>query len=194
MANAGSGSRGPDSGEDTLVGGAECCWDRDSLGMFVFFGAVSHSTLLTLLTVGAGVGAAMGSWSFGGWLKIDWVPPAVILLAKLMVLVLAGIVGAWGGYQFGASQEVECCVGPAITPITYTALGATAATNAAALVMGVADEIKVRGGWAKLRAAAGSTLGSRGEAGRFSRQIRRFALSCPGKLAGANWHEGHTPD
>lgn len=63
-----------------------------------------------------------------------------------MVLVLVGIVEAWGDYQFGASQEVECCVGPSITPITYTALGATTVTNAVALVMGITNEIKARVG------------------------------------------------
>jgi hypothetical protein len=134
-------------------------------GMFVFSGAVAHSTLLTLFMVGAGVGAAVGS--FGAWLKIDRVPGSSILFGKMIVLLLAGIGGAWGSYQFGTNQEVECCVGSAITPITYTALGATAATNAAALVMGVASDIKVRGGWARFRTAAGgSTVGAKREAGR----------------------------
>jgi hypothetical protein len=56
--------------------------------------------------------------------------------------MLLGIGGAWGGFQFGANQEVACCVGPAITPITYTAMGASAATNAVALAMGIAHAIK----------------------------------------------------
>ena len=133
--------------------------------MFVFFGAVSHATLLYLLMSGAGVGAGVGA--FVAWLRIDRVPPRPLLLAGALTLVLAGIGGAWGGYQFGADQAVACCVGPAITPITYTALGATAGTSAAGLVMGIAHEIKVRGAWAKFRMAdASSAIGASSEAGR----------------------------
>lgn len=127
--------------------------------MFVFFGAVSHATLLILFMSGAGIGAGLGS--FVAWLRVDWVPPWPVVLA----LVLADIGGAWGGFQFGANQEVACCTGPAITPITYTALGATAAANAVALAMGVAHEIKARRGWKRLSAAdAGSAAGSSSEA------------------------------
>jgi hypothetical protein len=135
--------------------------------MFVFFGAVSHATLLVLFMSGAGIGAGLGG--FFGWLRIDWVPPWPLLLGVVLALVLAGIGGAWGGFQFGANQEVPCCVGPAIGPITYTALGATAGANAAALAMGVAHEIKARRGWIRFRAAnAGSAAGSSSEARRLA--------------------------
>ena len=120
--------------------------------MFVFSGAVSHATLLILFMIGAGLGAGLGGYI--AFLRVDGPPTPPLLLAGGLALVLAGIGGAWGGYQFGASQEVECCVGPAVTPITYTALGATVGANAAALVMSVAHEIKARGGWAKFRTAA----------------------------------------
>lgn len=111
--------------------------------LFVFSGAVSHATLLSLFMIGAGAGAGVGG--FIAWLKLDQAPPWPLLLAGALAVVLAGIGGAWGGFQFGANQEVECCVGPAITPITYMALGATAAANAAALAVGVAHEIKANG-------------------------------------------------
>ena len=117
--------------------------------MFVFFGAASHATLLVLFMSGAGLGAGLGSYI--GFLRVDWVPPPPMLLAVGLVLVLAGIGGAWGGFQFGANQEVECCVGPAVTPITYTALGATLGSNAAALVMGIANEVKTRRAWSKFQ-------------------------------------------
>ena len=120
--------------------------------MFVFFGAVSHATLLVLFMCGAGLGAGLGSYI--AFLRVDWVPPAPMVAAIGLVLLLAGVGGAWGGFQFGANQEVECCVGPAVTPITYTALGATLGANAAALVMGVANEIKTRRGWSKFQPAA----------------------------------------
>lgn len=120
--------------------------------MFVFFGAVSHATLLVLFMSGAGIGAGLGSYM--AWLRVDRVPPWPVLLALISAMVLAGVAGAWGGFQIGANQEVECCVGPPITPITYTALGATAVANAAALVMGIAQEIKARGGWTGLGTTA----------------------------------------
>ena len=120
--------------------------------VFVFFGAVSHAALLALFMSGAGLGAGLGSYL--AWLRVDRVPPWPVLLAMVLAMVLAGTGGAWGGFQFGANQEVECCVGPPITPITYTALGATAAANAAALVVGIAHEIKARGGWTGLGTAA----------------------------------------
>jgi hypothetical protein len=123
--------------------------------LFVFSGAVSHATLLSLFMTGAGIGAGVGG--FTAWLKVDKAPPWPLLLAGALAVVLAGIGGAWGGFQFGANQEVECCVGPAITPITYTALGATAAANVAALAMGVAHEISARGGWKRSRAENGSS-------------------------------------
>ncbi len=127
--------------------------------IFVFSGAGSHATLLALFMGGGGIGA--GSGSFLAWLRVDWVPPWPMLLAAVLAPVLAGIAGAWGGFQFGANQEVVCCAGPDITPITYTALGATAAANAAALLMGIAHEIKSRRGWTGLgTTAAGSALGT----------------------------------
>ncbi len=120
--------------------------------MFVFFGAAAHATLLVLFMLGAGLGAGFGGYVAA--LRVDLAPSVPILLAAGLVLVLAGIGGAWGGFQFGANQEVECCVGPAVTPIAYTAMGATLGANAAALVMAVAHQVKARRGWSKLQPAA----------------------------------------
>ena len=119
--------------------------------MFVFFGAVAHATLLVLFMFGAGLGAGGGSYI--AFLRVDWVPTAPMLTAIGLTLLLAGIGGAWGGFQFGANQEVECCVGPPVTPITYTAIGATLGANAAALVMAVAHEVKARRGWSEFQPA-----------------------------------------
>ena len=102
-------------------------------GMFVFWGAVSHTTLLLLFMTGAGVGAGIGS--FAAWLRIDLAPRASLLAVMALVIILMGIGGAWGGFQFGGTREVACCVGPTIGPITYTVIGATIAANAAALAM-----------------------------------------------------------
>ena len=95
---------------------------------FVFFGAVSHATVLSLLMSGAGAGAGVGA--LVAWLRVDRVPRWPMRLAGALALVLAGIGGAWGGYQFGAGQEGGCCGGPAITPNPSPAPGAPAATNA----------------------------------------------------------------
>ena len=105
--------------------------------------------------IGAGAGAGLGS--FVAWLRVDRAPPASVLLVMAMALLLAGVGGAWGGYQFGANQEIECCIGPAITPISYTAMGAAVGSSAAALVMGIAHEIKAKAGRAKFRAVAGGS-------------------------------------
>ncbi len=111
-------------------------------GMFVFWGAVSHVTLLLLFMTGAGVGAGIGSYA--AWLRVDLAPRRSVLAAVAMALILAGIGGAWGGFQFGATQEVACCVGPSIGPITYTVLGATIAANGAALAMVLIHGIGLR--------------------------------------------------
>ncbi len=133
-------------------------------GMFVFWGAVSHVTLLLLFMTGAGVGAGIGS--FAAWLRIDLAPRTSVLAAMAMVLILAGVGGAWGGFQFGATREVACCVGPAIGPITYTTFGATIAANGAALFMVLIHVIGLRRDWRKLRAGDPSTTaGASGGAG-----------------------------
>jgi len=124
-------------------------------GMFVFWGAVSHVTLLLLFMTGAGVGAGIGS--FAAWLRIDLAPRTSVLMAVAMVLILAGIGGAWGGFQFGGTREVACCVGPAIGPITYTTMGATIAANGAALVMVLIHGIGLRRDWQKLRVGGPSS-------------------------------------
>ena len=124
-------------------------------GMFVFWGAVSHATLLILFMSGAGVGAGIGSYA--AWLRIDLAPRRSVLAAVALVLILAGTGGAWGGFQFGATREVACCVGPAIGPVTYTALGATFAANGAALALVLIHGIGLRRDWPRFRAGGYSS-------------------------------------
>ncbi len=131
-------------------------------GMFVFWGAVSHVTLLSLFMTG--VGAGIGS--FAAWLKIDLAPPTSVLVVVSLVLMLTGIGGAWGGFQFGAGQDVPCCAGPVIGPITYTVLGATIAANVVAPAMGLIHGIgrhKDRPGFRT--EGPSSAAGASGEAG-----------------------------
>ena len=104
----------------------------------MFFGAVSPTSLLALLMGGAAAGAAAGV--FIAWLRLDY-DPLLWLFNTSGVLLLAGVGGAWGGFEYGAAREVPCCAAPDITPITYVALGATAAANAAVLMLGIAPPV-----------------------------------------------------
>jgi len=110
-------------------------------GLYVFFGASSRSTLLTLFTVGAGVGAGLGG--FLAWLRLEG-DSRPVLLATVSLALLAGIGGAWGGYEFGGRQEVPCCAKADITPVTYTAFGATVAANGTVMVVGLARQLTAR--------------------------------------------------
>lgn len=101
-------------------------------GSYVFFGATSRDTLLILLIGGAVVGAATGG--FLGWLRLEHNSP-VRIISTIALLLLAALGGAWGGFQYGAIQEVPCCATANITPITYIMLGATITTNAVALTL-----------------------------------------------------------
>jgi len=134
--------------------------------LFVFSGASSHAVLLTMFMTGAGMGGGLGSLL--AWARIDGIPSRPVLLTAALVVMLAGIAGAWGGFRFGSTQEVECCVGPAIEPIAYMVGGTTLLANTAALVLAVTYDIKVRGRWAdKYRPArAGSVVAASSESGR----------------------------
>ena len=74
------------------------------------------------------------------------------------MLILAGIGGAWGGFQFGATREVACCVGPAIGPITYTTLGATFVANGAAIALVSIHGIWLRRDSPRFRAGGPNTV------------------------------------
>lgn len=106
--------------------------------MFVFFGAVSHATLLTMFVTGAGLGAGMGA--FGAFMRMDRGPTWQIMSLLFLVVVFFGAVGAWLGYQFGATREVECCTGPVIGPITYTSIGSVVGASLSALGVWLGQE------------------------------------------------------
>ncbi len=106
--------------------------------LYVFSGAVSLNTLLGLLMGGAAVGAAAGVLL--AWLRLDYNSP-LWLGATAVVLLLAALAGAWGGYQYGAVQEVPCCAGPEITPIAYVSLGAAAVAGGIGLALNIARQV-----------------------------------------------------
>ena len=100
--------------------------------LFIFFGLQSLNWWLGSLFIGAGLGAGTGG--FSAWLHLDQENGRVLALTAV-IIVGAGIGGAWGGYQYGSVQEVECCAMPTVSPIYYTALGATVVANAAGLAV-----------------------------------------------------------
>ena len=106
-------------------------------GLFIFSGAVSKTTMLWLVMSGAGLGAGLGASA--PWLRVDDNPVPVVL-ATVLVAVLAGLGGAWGGYQYSGDREVACCTKPEIAPFTYAAFGAVALANGAAILCRIARE------------------------------------------------------
>ena len=103
--------------------------------LYIFFGGQSIDTWLASLFLGAGFGA--GTAAFVAWLHLDRENSRVLILTALFV-VGVGIAGAWGGYQYGSNQEVECCAMPTVSPVYYTALGSSVMANAAGIVFAAA--------------------------------------------------------
>ena len=103
--------------------------------MFIFFGFQSIDGWKGLLYSGAGFGAGIGA--FAAWLHFDRENGWVLLLTAAVV-VGAGAAGAFGGFQYGEAQEIECCAEPTVSPVYYTALGSTVVANAAGVLFAAA--------------------------------------------------------
>jgi hypothetical protein len=101
-------------------------------GLYWFSSVDSLTALLYLFLSTIGIGAGVGG--FLAWLRIDRNPPSV-MVTTLMVAILAGFGGAWGGYEYGQNVEAACCVEPEIEPMMYAALGATVVANAAVVLL-----------------------------------------------------------
>ena len=98
--------------------------------LYIFFGGQSIEMWLASLFFGAGLGAGIAA--FVAWLHLDRERSLVLALTAVFV-VGAGIAGAWGGYEYGSVQEVECCAMPTVSPVYYTALGSAVVANIAGL-------------------------------------------------------------
>ena len=101
-----------------------------SWSLYIFFGGQTIETWLAALFFGAGLGAGIAA--FVAWLHLDRETSLVLGLTALVVIG-AGIAGAWGGYEYGSNQEVECCAMPTVSPVYYTALGSAVVANVAGL-------------------------------------------------------------
>lgn len=102
--------------------------------LFIFLGGQSSQTWLVSLFFGAGLGA--GTAGFAAWLRLDRENSLELALTAALILGV-GILGAWGGFEYGSTQEVECCAMPTKSPIYYTALGAAVAANVAGVAVAV---------------------------------------------------------
>lgn len=110
-------------------------------GLFLFFGSQSITIWFWSLYFGAGLGAGVGG--FFAWLRVDG-DESLALALTAAITIGAGILGAWGGLEYGSTVEVECCAMPEKSPVYYTALGATAAANVAGLLIAAARGYRAR--------------------------------------------------
>ena len=109
--------------------------------LFIFFWFQSIELWLGSLFFGAGFGA--GTAAFVAWLHLDR-ENAWVLALTAAVVVGAGVVGAWGGFEYGSTIGIECCAMPTKSPIYYTALGSTVGANAAGLAFAIARALVTR--------------------------------------------------
>ena len=99
-------------------------------GVMLFFGLISVEAMFFLLMAGAGIGAGVGSLMAWLWLKHSG---RVFAVTLLLLGILAGAIGGWGGYSYGAGYDWGCCARPDMGSEAFTILGATAGANLMAL-------------------------------------------------------------
>ena len=106
-------------------------------GLFIFSGSQSLTIWLASLMVSAGIGAAAGSLL--AWLQLDRGERPTRIVTAIAVAAI-GTLSAWIGYYYGSSREIECCAMPTVTPVYYTAIGATVGANLAVVVISLFRE------------------------------------------------------
>lgn len=109
--------------------------------LFIFFGGNSVGAWLSSLFFGAGLGAGIAA--FVAWLHIDQ-ENSLVLGLTASVVIGAGIIGAWGGYEYGSARDIECCAMQTVSPVYYTALGSAVAANAAGVGFALARAFVTR--------------------------------------------------
>ena len=120
------------------IAGIVVAW---GLYIFTFTGVPAQSVFLAVFTIAAGIGAGVGG--FFSWRRLDG-EPWLLLAGTLVLALLAGIGGAWGGYIYGANRDVECCAQPSVGPLTFMAVGAAIGANGVALLGASLRDLKLR--------------------------------------------------
>ena len=104
-------------------------------GLFIFFISQSAQAWFILQLCAAGTGAALGR--LAAWFNIDRNTRPLVALTGV-VAILGGLAGAWSGYEYGAYRSAMCCEKSGATiflsPVTYSAFGATVFANLVMLV------------------------------------------------------------
>ena len=116
--------------------------------LFMFSGSQSLAIWLASLMFSAGLGAGFGSQF--AWLRLDRRNTPVRFFTAISV-VAAGTLGAWVGYDYGSNREIECCAMPTVSPVYYTALGATLGANVAAVTISLFREFFERRGRTRIQ-------------------------------------------
>ena len=101
-------------------------------GLFIFSGSQSLTAWLTSMYFGAGFGAGVSG--LAAWVRLDH-ETQLSLATTMIVAVSAGVAGALAGYQYGQTQEIECCAMPTKSPLYFTAIGATVGANVGAILL-----------------------------------------------------------
>ena len=120
-------------------------------GGLLLFGLTSWLSWLTLLIAGAGVGAGLGSGA--AWLSLRGLGHR-FTLALTATALIAGWLGGWFAYYYGADLVLDCCRILRMGAVGHTILGATVAANLAATLIGGAGR-----GWVWARRQRGKGVG-----------------------------------
>ena len=121
-------------------------------GLFIFSGSQSLTIWVASLMVSAGVGAAAGSLL--AWLQLDR-GDNTTRIATAIVVATIGALSAWIGYYYGSNREIECCAMPTVTPVYYTAMGATVGANLAVVAISLFRESVERKRRTRIQNSAG---------------------------------------
>ncbi len=107
----------------------------------LLFGVTSWFGWLVILMGGIGIGAGLGS--VGAWL---WLKGMGRVFTSFLALAatLAGVLGAWSAFRYGAGVEPECCASPTMGPLAYAVVGAVVFSNVAAVACSVSCQTAVR--------------------------------------------------
>lgn len=110
----------------------------------VFFGLVSWEAWFFSFMAGASIGAGIGSLIAWLWFRNT---NRTFTAIMFLLAILAGAIGGWSGYSYGAGIEVDCCAGRDMGAQELTVLGATIGANLMALCVAISGRLIPRARW-----------------------------------------------